>query len=222
MAVTFTVLISISCERSAPPPQEESARVCREELIDEPLRLVVRRDLVVPATVTLPDLHAILLEELDVARTRQSERYKRAATSVLLYAYPSKEHALGERATWMAMIHWRADSGKAEFTPDENAIRAASLPPEERFGLSEAVRISIYRRTCDAFELATRRAESEHPIPKGGDGYSRDEQLAAITAQAQAQPTIRDRLYQDIADDFHLSLEQLNEIRVEAFKKNWP
>jgi hypothetical protein len=95
--------------------------------------------------------------------------------------------------------------------------------PEEKYGLSDAARKQIFVEAVKAERRANADAERKYPLP---DPLKPDYSQAAAQKQALAQADLSTALLEkykgEVAETHGLTSDQLDEIIMEGFTKDWP
>lgn len=181
----------------------------REEIQDIPLKAQIEQHIVALDVPTRAGLEAEVLRRFDAAKIRQGFRYHSAPTNIYIYVYGSEEQADAGQGLWIAMIaKGPSDKGTPAVKVNKDRLAAMSAVPEERFGLPEAARQEVFRRSVAAEDRAMREAMARVPD-------------SDLTKQATLQGELRDKYLAEVATEYGLSEKQLAEIGVEGLTKGW-
>ena len=128
--------------KTAALPQFE---IIQEETLEGPFKTQVKMNLLVLGSITEDGLRALLLKIYDSSMTKGGYKYHPRPTVVAIYAYTSRAKYDAQAAQWVAMLLKHGDETSPKISVSDREITAASIKPEERFGLSEDERIKIYQ-----------------------------------------------------------------------------
>ena len=116
-------------------------------------------------------------------------------------------------------------------TPEPTPEQQASKTPEPvvepqddtKFGYSEQQRFSIFHDMIQAEYRAQLEAEALYPVPDPqSPGYTSEAAAEAIENQIAYSDELVELYWQEVADNWGLTVEQLREIDLEGTEKEWP
>jgi hypothetical protein len=170
---------------------------------DSPIKSQVTMRALVSGKITEEGLKALLRKLYDSAMATRGFTYYEGPTNVFIYLYTSKENAEGG-STYIAMLS--KTYGEKKPTVSIKAAQMAQLgkKPEVKFGLQESKRRTIYKEIGWAEDRAMKEAETQH-----GNLASNESKLV-------------EKYRKQVAHKYGLTTEQLKEIDLEGFTKDWP
>lgn len=132
-------------------------KIINQETGETPVKTQVVVNILVSGSITEDGLRALLLKIYDSSMTKGGYKYHPRPTVVAIYAYTSKEKYEAQWGQWTAMLLKHGNESDPKITVRKEEVTAASIKPEERFGLSEDQRIKIWQELFQTFC----RAEAE-------------------------------------------------------------
>jgi len=197
--------------------------VLDEDIYDAPIKAQVAIDLLVSKDISKEGLTALLKHLYEKNRQRGGFKYHKKPTNIYIYAYPSREHADSGSGQWVGMLAKSYDDPKPKITVNEEFLARLREKPEEKFGLTESKRRSIFSEIVKVEDRAWQEAEKKYPDLNPGDqGYSRTAGLEQMKRSVDFMNELVDKYEDELATKHGLTREQLNEIGIEGAIKNWP
>ena len=186
-----------------------------EKIYDGPIKTQISQDIIVSGVPTRAELEAEILGRYHAATARRGFQYhNNRATNIYIYVYGTEEQARSGMGLWIGMIAKSfSDKGTPQVIINEDRLAALSLPPEERFGLSERVRKQVFLDIVRAEDRAARDAMARVPDSPN---------IEQIKKQINLQRELEDKYRAMVAQEFGLTTDQLREIGIEGATKGWP
>ncbi|HET6441879.1 MAG TPA: hypothetical protein VFH53_05830 [Phycisphaerae bacterium] len=191
---------------------------------DTPIKTQVEVHAVVAGTITKESLERLLLELYSKAESVKSFKHHGGrATHVFVYLYTSREHFESGMGQWIAMLSKVGSDASPEMCVESELISQLGAAPETRYGISEAKRKEIFKAIVVAEDRATEEAERLHPMPDPlKAGFSQAKAKAQFEKQAETNQRLVEEYKAELAKQYGLTKEQLQEISVEGIEENWP
>ncbi|MER8371112.1 hypothetical protein [Mesorhizobium sp. M1406] len=180
-----------------------------EEINDVPVKTQIEQHVVAQGVPTKSELETEILKRFRAAGKRSGFRYHDSPTNIYIYVYGSKEQARAEQGLWIAMLAKNySDTGEPPVLIDEGRLAALSKAPEDRFGLSEDVRKTVFKECVEAENRASREAMERIPDSR-------------LTEQTSLGNELTEKYNAQLAAKHSINRDQLVEIQVEGFTKGW-
>lgn len=219
-------------ESSAPDVVEASPssdlpdyEVINTEKTDTPLKAQVVIQAVVSGNVTEESLENLLYNLYYAARLDKGFlQYHDRVTNVYIYLFGSREHAVSGYQ-WLAMLDKSYNDGVPDTKISDSRLALFLDPPvaEERFGLSEAVRMEVFREIVRAEDRAIEESMERFPDLLPGDpGYSQAAFMRQLEKQMDEQDRLTDLYKDELAAEYGITRDELSEIGREGMNKEWP
>jgi len=198
------ILVSVISSVSLP-----SYDVVHVDKSDTPNKTQIIFHAVVSGTVTERGLRRLLYNLYDEAKSSSGFKYHRGRpTHVGIFLYTSREHFQSGMGQYIARLVRIGEGGRVEVEVATNSIAELNTNPEIKHGLSEASRIEIWRARVLAEDRAEVEARRLYPQPS--------------TNQFTTQRMLEDKYARELAEQYGITVSELDEISVEAHTKNWP
>ena len=185
-----------------------SYRVLNEEIYDVPAKTQVEINIIVTGKITEAGLRALLNQIYSSTKQRRGFKYHDSPTAIYIFAYTSKERAESGTGQWIAMLQKAHAAAGPTIQINERQIAQISVKPEKRFGLSEETRMEIWKQIVLIESRSLDEAEVKYPynIEKRGEYWER----------------LQNRYEDDLAKKYGISRKHLQQISLEAIRKDWP
>jgi hypothetical protein len=217
-AITLASLITFlaACEPEGAADAEPAAApdsgrfsLHREEIYDIPIKAQIEQHVVALDVPTQAALEAEVLRRYDAAKGRRGFKHHNTPTNIYIYVYGSEEQAQAAQGLWIAMLaKGPSDKGMPAVQINEDRLAALSSVPQERFGLPEATREEVFRKSAAAEDRAMHEAMVQVPD-------------SDIMNQVALEEELRDKYKADLAAKYGLSDDQLLQIQLEGVTKGW-
>ncbi len=187
-----------------------SYTVLDRQIADMPIKSQIELHVQLSGKITEAGVRE-LLEKLysDVNSSRGFKYHSGGPTHVGIYAYTSRAHYESGAGQWIAML-----SRNTKGIPDidirvrEDMIAQLTEKPEVRNGLSELTRKEISLELVRATDRAD--ADSQRMYP------------SQLDKQAETYHALGDKYRKEVADRYGISEADIEDIKAESIKKNWP
>jgi len=193
--------------------------VLNEDVYDIPLKTQVELNILVSGEISGTGLKALLEKLYSSTKAKKGFKYHDSPTNIYIYAFTSKEGAESGMGQWIAMLQESPGDLRPRISINKRQIARLSAEPEERFGLSEAKRIEIWKEYVLAEDEAWQKAEEKysfHPGLSQSQFRKQAEKLMEFRQQLEKQYKA------ELAKKHGLTLDQLKEIADEGVTKDWP
>jgi len=208
-------------DAQAPPVPEYV--VVDEEVHDAPVKTRVILHVVVSGWVEESGFRVLLDKLYEEVMRRGGFKFHSSPTAAFIYVYTSREHARTGMGQWVAMLAKAHADPAPAVTIDMERYARIVAPEEDRFGLSETTRKTVWGEIVQAENRAATEAQRAHPEPHPtSPGYSQDEAVQAFQKAAGLEQELVKKHEQALAREYRLTEEQLSQIRVEGLEKHWP
>lgn len=204
-------------EQKSPLPKYT---VLDEDIYDAPVKTQVTLELLISKDISKEGLMALLKHLYEKNRQRSGFKYHKHPTNIFIYAYPSKEHADSGMGQWVGMLAKAYDDVEPEITINEEFLTQLKKKPEEKLGLTETKRRSIFAEIIKVAHRANKEADRKYPDLK--PGHSRTAGLAQMKRWASFNNELVDKYENELAEKYSLTREQFDEIGLEGAVKSWP
>lgn len=171
--------------------------VLKEDIIEDVfggvlIKTQAELSIIVSGEISENGLRALLNELYPQMQQRRGSEYQKNPTHIVIYAYTSEEHAESGMGQWIAMLFKKIGD---------------SGEPEIRFNEYQMAQIGA------------------NPEEKFGLSEAQRKQIWSEIVKAEDRTTtgkLSEKDKTDLAKKFGLTLEQLDEIRIEGLTKDWP
>ena len=159
---------------------------------------------------TKAELETEIMNRYRAALARRGFKFHSAPTNIFIYVYATKEQARAGQALWIGMIgKGISDKQERRVMISQERLAALTQVPENRFGLSEAVRRQVYREIAVAEDRGTREAMARVPDSR-------------IKEQAKLEDTLQEKYKTEVLKKYKLTQDQASKIALEGAQKGWP
>lgn len=189
-------------------PEVREVEILAEDVYDAPVKTQVTQHILVSGDLTAEGLEIFLRERYAELMSRTGYTYHASPNSVYVYAYKSKDHFESGMGQWIAMIQQAASENQWKVSTNERQLHYLNTEPEERLGLTEDQRIQVFWESVRVEDRALAEAMAEHP----GDWEK----------QIDRERELTEKYRREVAVEYGLTMEQLEEIEVEGTEKDWP
>ena len=198
--------------------------VVDRDTIDGPGKTQIELQVIVSGTLTELGLRKLLQQLYDEANATRGLKYHGGKpTHVFIYLYTSRDHIEAGLGQWIAMLSKIGKGPRIETSMKTELIEQFYAKPEVKHGFPESKRKEIFSALVAAEDRADADAERMHPLPDASKpGYSQAKAREQIEKYAEARNTLTETYESEVAERYGITQEQLREISVEAFTKNWP
>ena len=219
LAVQPTVLAQTKPD--APMPTYD---VVDQDTYDAPIKTQIVLHAVVSGTLTELGLKQLLQKLYDEAKATRGFKYHGGKpTHVFIYLYTSQDHFESGMGQWIAMLSKIGENSRVDTEVKKEQISQLDAKPEVKHGLPESKRKEIFRAIVTAEDRAYADAQRMYPLPDPSKpGYSQAKASEQLKKQAKALNTLTDKYKSEVAKRYGITQEQLSDISVEAFVKDWP
>ena len=197
--------------------------VLDEDVYDAPVKTQVTLKLLVSGEISKSGLTALLNDLYAKTRVRSGFKYHDHPTNIFINAYISKEHAESGMGQWVAMLAKSYDDKEPEISINEQQLKQLKARPEEKFGLPEEKSRLIFAEIVKAEDRAEKEADKKYPDLKPGEpGYSRAAGIEQMKRRGEFKDKLKNEYKDQLAKNYGLTREQLNQIGTEGVVKDWP
>lgn len=210
--------------RSQPRVALPTYRVVDTDKYDAPVKTQLTIEAVVSGRLTKEGLEALLDKLYREASGRRDFRYHGGRpTHVFIYLYTSDAHYKSGWGQWIAMLDRVGEDAEVQTRVRTELLSQIGAPPQVKLGLTEEKRKEVYRLLVEAEDRAQMEAERQYPLADPlKPGYSQSKVEEQLDKQLELNRTLQEKFKKDLARRYGLTNDQLAEIGVEAYKKNWP
>lgn len=190
--------------------------ILKDETTDTPGKTQVEIELLVTQDSLSENQLRKLLNRLFVeVLNRKGFQYHPHPTNIYIYAFNSKEKANSGMGQWIAMCSKGPLDQRPSISISEVQLRAQSTPIEEKFGLTEELRETIWTEIVKAEDQAQKDADEKFPLygskfTKGNIDGNIEYSLAAIK-----------RYHLELARKHSITPEIIDSISLEGISKGW-
>ncbi|TET37514.1 MAG: hypothetical protein E3J72_05615 [Planctomycetota bacterium] len=143
------------------------------------------------------------------------------ATHIFIFIYLSKEDYERSKLNSVAKLDWIHPAKEPTIFLNLVNVSQSDEKPKIRFGLSEEKRREVYKEYVRAEYRAEAEAERKYPIPT--DPNVRGENRRRyMRRQVDEADRLKRKYNKLIAKKYNITMEQLEKIEEEGFKKDWP
>jgi hypothetical protein len=153
-----------------PSPQSTlTYTVLDEKIFDDPLKTNVTLHILVSGNISRQSLTDLLNELYPKIHEKGGFKYHPHPTNALVFAYLTKEHFESGAGLWIARL--TDDTGKLGETGPvridiaENQLANLDAAPEQKYGLSEAKRMEIYKQVGVVEDKVANTLDQRYPLP---------------------------------------------------------
>lgn len=227
VSVSDGPLLDIETESVSSVPAPLTYSIVNDELIDDSLAWTrIRQSVAVSGEITPSSMRTLLREVFDKAKRKGGFEHHPHPTHIVITAYSSVEHAQSDAPyQWIGTISRLGDDRPVDIRVRDDVIKRLADPPETKYGLSESTRRVVFYESVEAAIRASEEAEARYPFPDndGLDGSDRAAKALfdAMSRQRKLKDEIEARYDRELAERHGLSTEELHEIALEGFEKNW-
>lgn len=198
--------------------------ILNEDIYDVPAKTQVVLEVLVSGKISEPGLIALLEKLYTSTKAKRGFKYHNSPTNIYIYAFTSRERFESEMGQWIGMVDWVKDyDTKPNISISKRQIAHLGDKPEERFGLSEAQRIQIWKEYVKTEDRSTEEAEKKYPL--SGPSLlvlSDSEGIKRIKKNAELMHRLEEYYKNELAKKYRLTHKQLEEISMEGITKDWP
>jgi hypothetical protein len=180
-----------------------------ETIDDTPGKTQIEQHIVVSGTPTAAQLEAEILKRYRAAAARRGFRYHDRPTNIYIYVYGTEEQARAGQGLWIGMIAKNfSDTDEPEVRTNEGRLAALSKAQEERFGLSDEDRRTVFREIAAAEDRAMCEAREQVPDDKWEE-------------QIELERDLMEQYKAEVAEEHGLTEDYLLKISVEGVESGW-
>ena len=186
-----------------------NGKILPDEIIDTPVKVQVVRKIILEDPATEEEIKQIIMAQYMEIRRRTGFKYRKHPSHIGIYLFDAENKAKADEALWLGML-WTTENSA---TLPEVQINKFRLPyawskPEERFGLSEEERVSIFIELVLAEDRASYESRKKYPV--------------SLKKQGALCEKLEEEYKSVIGKKYRLTRSQLLEICVEAEQEGWP
>lgn len=196
--------------------------VMNEDVYDAPVKTQVTSNVLVSGQVSRSALETLLRTLYSSTRKRRGFKFHESPTHIFIYAYTSREHAESGMGQWIAMLSRIGENAEAEIAMNDRQLSQVGAAAEERFGLSEAKRKQIFSEIVKAEDRADREGEAKYPLSDLSRPGDSESFLKQVERYNVLKEKLREKYYDELAAQYGLTRQQLDEVRMEGMTKGWP
>ncbi len=199
---------------------------------DSKIKTLLELGVVVSGTITEPGLKRLLMKLYDEGNAAGNFKHHGGKpTHVFIFLFTSQEHFESGAGQWIARLskvdlsHLNEKGEPLAMEVRTELISQLGAKPEIKHGLTESIRKEIFRASVMAEDRANEEAEQMYPLSYPQTpirSYSKDKARAYIENYAKVRDSLTEKYDKEITKQYGITKEQLDDIVVEAFMKNWP
>jgi hypothetical protein len=145
---------------------------------------------------------------------RTGFKYSTHPTNVFIYAFTSKEKS--ESGTqWIGMIAKTYSQSNPTISISDTQMKSLTLKPENKFGLTEKVRMEIFRESIKCRQRAQKEATAKYPQTDPNTALVEAEKWNALSDKVKAN------CLNELAKKYGITLSTIDSIQDEGFDKGW-
>jgi hypothetical protein len=184
-------------------------KVINEDVHDVPLKTQVEQRIFVKDHIKPNNLNALLKEQYKKIENRRGFKYHNKPTSVYIYLFDSRDAAKAKgRTDWVAALMKSSADNSPRIKIRKKLIHLHKQPSKTKFGLTESKRKQIFKQIVKAEDRA--------------DHESRNKKPNDLKEQASLSNKLAKTYVLQVANNFGISMAQIDSIKIEALKKHWP
>lgn len=146
-----------------------SYTILKNEVYDIPVKTEVAiYALITDTVITEQRVRDLLTSLYNEAIERTGFKYHTNPTNVYIYAYATKEKSESGGDQWIGMISKNFDDTQPQTDISERQLKSLTIKPVDKFGLSEKLRLEIYKKEFIIEDEAQKEADRKYPIDKAG------------------------------------------------------
>lgn len=172
--------------------------LAKQHVVDTKLETQVIQHFVVEGVPAKENIEAEIRRRLEIERAAVGFRFHSSPTSVGIFVYGTEEQAQAGQGSWIAKAMVSGD-GDPLFEFSQDRYQALSATPETKGGKSEHQRKAIFGQLV----AAEARAAADASAGRGMEGELREKYRSAL------------------ANQHHMTEDELIGIAVEAYQKGW-
>jgi len=198
--------------------------VVDKDRYDAPIKTQIELHAVVSGKITESNLNQ-LLQKLyyEANSTRDFKYHGGKPTHVFIYLYTSKDHFRSGMGQWIVMLSKIGEDSNVDIRVRKELITQLNEKPEIKDSLTEIKRKEIFRAIVLAEDRADADAQRMYPLPDPGKpGCSQAKASEELKKQSQEYNNLMKKYESELAKQYKISQEQLNDISIEGLTKNWP
>lgn len=146
---------------------------------------------------------------------RTGFKYSTHPTNVFIYAFTSNEKAKSG-TQWIGMISKTYSQSNPTISISDPQMKSLTLKPENKFGLTEKVRIEIFRESIKCMQRAQKEATAKYPQLDPNTAVAEAEKWNALSDKLKA------KCLNELATKYGITLSTIDSIQDEGFDKGWP
>lgn len=137
--------------------------ILQEEVFDKPIKTQVKLNVLISDTrITEQKIRELLIYLYEKTIKRTGFTYHSNPTNIFIYAFTTKEKA-NSGTQWVGMISKSYSDTQPNITISTTQINSLTLKPAEKFGLSESVRLEIWKENIRLVHRAQTEADMKYP-----------------------------------------------------------
>lgn len=138
--------------------------ILNEVVSDTPAKAQVVLYILLSGEISESGLRSLLNHLYSSIKERKGFKYHDSPTNIFIYAFSSMERAMSRTPNWISMLGKGYYDVKPKIDINEREIAQLGVWPEMKFGMSEEIRMEIWRESWQAEDRARRKAEEKYPL----------------------------------------------------------
>ncbi len=210
--ILMFLLLFISCSKET----HLNYTVLKDEVYDAPIKTQVDLEILINDTLySEQNIRDILSFLYGKVKKRTGFKHHTHPTSIYIYAYSTMEKAKSGWGLWVGMISKSHNESKPKIEISDTQLNSLTEKPVEKFGLSEKIRIEIWKKYILVERRARKEADLKYPLNK--DKMSMD----YMKKNGILSSNLKEKYGKELAEEFEITIIILDDISLEGLTKGW-
>lgn len=189
--------------------------IVEQELDDTPIKSQVVWHVAVEGQYDKAILQDLLTHLYEKANSLSGFKYYNPATHYQIVVYASEDRAKSKSGNWVALLN-KIRENPFDYKFNELMITEAQKPATEKFGLSENMRMQVYKEIILAERRAMSETEKKYDLSKM-EGTPAEK----MKIFGKYKSNLEEKYKNALAKNYKINRDQLSEIGIEGFSKGW-
>lgn len=189
--------------------------ILEEEVFDKPIKTQVKIKILISGTrITEQKIRELLTYLYEKTIKRTGFTYHPNPTNIFIYAFTTKEKA-NSGTQWVGMISKSYSDTQPSINISSTQINSLTLKPVEKFGLSESVRLEIWKEDIKLVHRAQKEADIKYPEDRP------NMTLEDLQKNSDLWFELCSKYRKELFVKYRIDWDILDSIQTEGEKKGW-
>lgn len=199
-----------------------SYKVLEEEVYDAVIKTQVEQHILVSGEITEDNLKVLMIALYKKIKDRTGFEHRVNPNAIYIYAYIDQERFESQMGQWIAMLSKSASDKNYSMDINEGQLDNLDNTPEEKFGLSEDLRMEIWQEFVKTEDQAFSESLKVYPTPNPlSPEFSQELAKEALNNQAELSDELKEGYKVELLASYNISSDVLDEIVTEGLIKDW-